>query len=298
MGDETKSGEESAEAQEGDEGGDFPNPSRRETLSSLLGIGGLSVGSASGRTDGSASPRPRPWNRDVDAQGNDLFDLGSLTMAANSTAITDFEGANLSISTDGRLDADGVSLWEDADDDGLLKASDREGIDVGKVETDRVKVGTGSPVTGVWGDSGEIVPLLTTERYREATIEGTATSYSPITMTRENKVIVPFERLSFTNISQIYVSLYGHISRITSVPVTASWRLRDLVEDVPIPESETSIALTADTEYPVLVSGCRAPYDPGTDTLLGVEGKLSKEIGRRRGIPLRTPGIRVWGEIR
>lgn len=149
--------------------------SRRATLG-LLGLGGLGL---LGTQSAAAQQVQRPWRNDVDAQGNSLFDLGSLTMADNPTAITDFAGTNLTldgsgvlnatdsrtdVSDDGTLrvsdtsdinfgsnlsvsnDGDGSatvnaagSLWADSDADGLLETAST-GIDVGTVETDNLSV--------------------------------------------------------------------------------------------------------------------------------------------------------------
>lgn len=79
--------------------------SRRTVLTTLLGIGGLSVVGRNLRASASSPRKARPWNRDVNAKGNDLLNLGSLTMAANESAITDFEGDGLSIDPDGILNA-------------------------------------------------------------------------------------------------------------------------------------------------------------------------------------------------
>lgn len=151
--------------------GRFP-VSRRATLASVATLAGLGLLSDSAQAQqGPPVPGPK-WNRDVDADGNGLFNLGSLTMSDNPTAISDFEGANLSIdagvlnATDTRTnvsddgsqvvagttdinfgsnlavsdDGDGSvtvdassSLWADTDSDLLLEASGFDGIDVDRV---------------------------------------------------------------------------------------------------------------------------------------------------------------------
>ncbi|MFB6299259.1 MAG: tail fiber domain-containing protein [Halobacteriales archaeon] len=85
--------------------------SRRETMAGMLGLGGLGVLGSDRKTTptGNLNAKPkkdgRPWNRDVDAQGHALLDLGQLVMEANSSEITDFEGDNLSIDASGVLNA-------------------------------------------------------------------------------------------------------------------------------------------------------------------------------------------------
>lgn len=56
-------------------------------------------------SDGDESPPWRRWRGDVDADGNDLYDLGGLEMAESET-ITDFTGENLAID-DGVVEAAG-----------------------------------------------------------------------------------------------------------------------------------------------------------------------------------------------
>lgn len=97
--------------------------SRRGALATLLGLTMLS---------GSAQARHRGphWNKDVDAGGNALFDLGSLAMTANTTPITDFEGANLSIDGNGVLNVD-ATVQTDIHDDGTEVLADAEILDFG-----------------------------------------------------------------------------------------------------------------------------------------------------------------------
>lgn len=87
---------------EGDNtGGRRARVSRRSALV-LLGLGGVGVLSRPVTATGQG---PR-WARDVDANGHRLFDLGALATRANSTDITDFAGANLTIDGAGVLRAD------------------------------------------------------------------------------------------------------------------------------------------------------------------------------------------------
>jgi hypothetical protein len=98
--------------------------SRRTVLGTLLGLGALSVVGTTQRASASP-PKARPWNQNVNAQGNDLFNLGSLAMAANETEITDFEGEHLSIDDDGVLNA---TLDADATDADTLDGVDWDDV--------------------------------------------------------------------------------------------------------------------------------------------------------------------------
>jgi len=77
---------------------------RRTVLATLLGLGGLGLTGTSPRAS-AAQQKARPWNQDVDAHEHDLFNLGSLAMAASGTEIADFEGDGLSVDRDGILNA-------------------------------------------------------------------------------------------------------------------------------------------------------------------------------------------------
>jgi hypothetical protein len=107
---------------------------RRALVGAGVGLG-LLHGSEPRRAG--AGPRrkgSRPWNRDVDARGNRLLDLGGLSTTGmdEGAVIADFAGNNLSID-DNRLNA--VTQWERAD--GLLEpaADDVDGIEVEDVES-------------------------------------------------------------------------------------------------------------------------------------------------------------------
>lgn len=77
---------------------------RRTTLTRRAALGLAGVSSLS-LLSGQAAAQNRPWNRDVDAQGHMLCNLGELTMADNLTGIRDFEGENLRVNEEGILDA-------------------------------------------------------------------------------------------------------------------------------------------------------------------------------------------------
>lgn len=79
------------------------------TLLGLLGLGSLGGHSTAG-------PPPKRWNRDQNADGYDLYDLGALTMDDNSEEITDFEGDGLEIS-DNELTIDFDALPDSDHDD-------------------------------------------------------------------------------------------------------------------------------------------------------------------------------------
>lgn len=101
---------------------DAPPLSRRGALASLIGLGGLGLGSrrAQARHGG------QHWRQAVDAGGNELFNLGALSMRANSTDITDFAGDNLTIDS-GVLHAAGGSIT--ISDDGTDVQTETNTID-------------------------------------------------------------------------------------------------------------------------------------------------------------------------
>lgn len=118
------------ESNEGDTTEDQPTgtrgplpTSRRSALATVLGLGGLSVLSDSAQ----AGHGGTHWRRDVDADGNTLFDLGALAMLDNETRIRDFAGANLAIDGDDVLNADTWDTVVDADGNDLK--------DLGGIET-------------------------------------------------------------------------------------------------------------------------------------------------------------------
>lgn len=280
-----ESGGESAEVQEEDKGdGNFPRLSRRKTIASVLGIGGLGVIGTSRRSSGSSTNGPRPWKVDVDAKGNDLFNLGSLTMAANSKAITDFEGPNLAIDDEGALTATSVSPWEDTDDDGQLETPNHDGIDVAETTTDQVTVGDGTAVTGIWGDSGELVPL--TEYTPSSGLLIDTTTYEDVA-----ELAVPFASLSFTNIEQVYVSLVGILEK-RSRGATVSARIYDQTADTPLTSSE--IQVTDPTRLRVPIDGPKVAYNPEGITAFSVQIKSRTP---NTLIEILSPTIQVWGEI-
>jgi len=126
-----ETGESSTEekrADGGTDGRDGLPTGRRELLAVLAGVGGLGlVGSQAASAQPRRGPPARKWNQDIDAQGNELLDLGALTMRANGTAITDFEGTGLTI------DANGVLTVADprtnVSDDGSTVVADATDID-------------------------------------------------------------------------------------------------------------------------------------------------------------------------
>lgn len=75
-------------------------------LTGLLALGGQSI----------ANAPEKVWKRDQDAEGNNLYRLGALTMDANSSDITDFEGDGLEI-VDSELTIDFDALPDDVAQD-------------------------------------------------------------------------------------------------------------------------------------------------------------------------------------
>lgn len=74
-------------------------------LLALLGVGTGATDAQPGNGPDNAGGAVYNWKKDVDAQGNALLDVGSLTMDDNPTAITDLAGDNLSIDESGVLNA-------------------------------------------------------------------------------------------------------------------------------------------------------------------------------------------------
>jgi len=70
----------------------------------LAGLGGLGLLSGTGAAKKGKSGRP--WNRDVNADGHALSNLGSLSMGADDAAIEGFTGGNLAVGDDGALTAE------------------------------------------------------------------------------------------------------------------------------------------------------------------------------------------------
>lgn len=119
--------------------------SRRGTLTGLAGLAGLGLlaGEASAQQD---DPKSREWKIDVDADGQRLLNLGALTMLANTTEITDFEGTNLSIDANGVLNATDTNTDSrtDVSDDGEPVVTDVENVDAGpSLSATPDSVGTG-----------------------------------------------------------------------------------------------------------------------------------------------------------
>lgn len=110
----------------GDDGSSLSPVTRRRTLTAggLLALLGAGVGTTTARRgagQANGGGAVYNWKRDVDAGGHALSSLGSLTMAANPTAITDLAGDNLAIDESGTLNATfpdggtGPSVSDDGD---------------------------------------------------------------------------------------------------------------------------------------------------------------------------------------
>lgn len=106
-----------------DQGGGLPL-SRRTTLASLAGIGGLGLANTA-----AAAQRAKEWQRDQDADGHKLFDLGTLAMQANETEIASFEGDGLAIDGNGVLNVTVGDTRTNVSDDGGDTVEDVEDID-------------------------------------------------------------------------------------------------------------------------------------------------------------------------
>lgn len=81
--------------------------SRRHVLGllSAVGVSAAAPGLASAQQDEGSGQPWYEWDEEVDANGNALRNLGSLSMASGSTAISEFVGDNLSVDDGGTLNA-------------------------------------------------------------------------------------------------------------------------------------------------------------------------------------------------
>lgn len=107
MSDDSNSGERAVQSN------DDATLSRRHALGVLgaIGVGAALPGRASARQSAEGPDGNRPWyewNDDVDANDNALRNLGSLSMASGSAAISRFAGNNLSVDDEGALNAEGL----------------------------------------------------------------------------------------------------------------------------------------------------------------------------------------------
>lgn len=104
---------------DGDESNGKLPLSRRTTLLSLVGAGGLlsmTQSALASNHQSSGQHRGQEWQRDVSAGGNMLIQLGALEMDSNPAIITDLAGSNLLIDNDGILGVeDGPGSGLDAD---------------------------------------------------------------------------------------------------------------------------------------------------------------------------------------
>lgn len=100
--------------------------SRRATLASVAGIGGLSLLSSP-----TAAKGTKTWKKDRDADGQELRNLGALTMQANPNPITSFDGTGLSIDGNGVLNATITDTRTNVSDDGVQVVPNVEDINFG-----------------------------------------------------------------------------------------------------------------------------------------------------------------------
>lgn len=113
--------------------------SRRGALATLFGLTALSGPAA-------ASHRGQHWRTDVDAEGNELLNLGALRMADEGAAISDFDGDNLQIeggvltATDTRTNVsdDGSQVVPNTTDINFGSNLDVTDTDRGTVRVDQV----------------------------------------------------------------------------------------------------------------------------------------------------------------
>ncbi|MEF8877013.1 MAG: hypothetical protein V5A60_09865, partial [Haloarculaceae archaeon] len=161
---QTTEDEEHTETGGGDDGGTESTETaltrRQASVGAGLGLG-LGLGLLPGRGRTPPGKGGRPWNRDVDANGNDLLDLGGLNMTdmGEGTLLAEFDGPNLEV------------------DDGGLRVTDR--LDVAGIETAELTGGLcgGERVTDIAGENLGIddnrLNAVTNWRRRDVLLEPT-----------------------------------------------------------------------------------------------------------------------------
>ena len=146
----------------GDDGGTESTETSLTRRHAFVGAGlGLGLGLLPGRGSTPPGKGGRPWNRDVDANGNDLLDLGGLNMTdmGEGTLLAEFDGPNLEV------------------DDGGLRVTDR--LDVAGIETAELTGGLcgGERVTDIAGENLGIddnrLNAVTNWRRRDVLLEPT-----------------------------------------------------------------------------------------------------------------------------
>lgn len=176
----------SSESETASDGADSRPPglplSRRGALGAVVGIGGLSLlGSARG------NHRGPHWQKDVDARGNALFDLGALSMRDDPTEIRGFAGSNLSIDDDGVLDARDTHAT--VSDDGSEVLADADDINFGS-NLDASPDGDGSVTVDATGGG---------HTFETRTLESAGTSWAAVTgLSGETPVEVTVDTVGVT----------------------------------------------------------------------------------------------------
>jgi hypothetical protein len=100
--------------------------SRRTALAAVVGLGGLGASSES-----AAARSTKTWKKDRDADGQELSDLGLLTMQSTGTEIASFEGSGLTVDGNGVLNATDTDTRTDISDDGTLVVPDATDLSFG-----------------------------------------------------------------------------------------------------------------------------------------------------------------------
>lgn len=215
--------------------------SRRSSLASLIGIGGLSLlGSSSVRGAGppeGAGPPPKSWKRDVDANGHKLLNLGALTTSDNPSGIKNFAGDNLSIDDNGALNAtSSTQPWSDDVD-----AQGNSLTNVGGIST----AASASEITDFAGnnltidesgvlnvsgtnddESSDIIPI---EKYKLLDFQSIGVpvedEFTSLGDENNEDALFPFEEYEIggSKLSKFYISLVGEN---VSIPIGGDLHIR------------------------------------------------------------------------
>lgn len=154
------------------------------------------------------------------------------------------------------------------------------------LSTEAAAIGAGSPVSGIWGDSGERVLL-----FSGGSAGGGQTTTSTTYTFATDAGPIDFGYLSgYTNISQLYVRLVGELTNDTTGETTYV-RAYDITNGTGLTGTETTTTGTGNNPF----FSSFEPYSPGGVSRMGVEFKVSGGTGT-----IRSAGrihIEVWGEI-
>lgn len=159
----------------------------------------------------------------------------------------------------------------------------------GFTENAGFELGNNQPTQGVWGSSGEKVPLTTYSRGED--FSTTATSFSRL-LGPQDSVRVDYGPMNYTNINQLYVSYTGTFDADTGNTITTQLITRGGSDGFDSgKESASQIQLTG----PAFVEKASpfVAYNGSGIVNFGLEAKS----GDGSQVTVRSPGLTVWGEI-